>query len=66
MASSLSSELDPDERDEVGIPDAMGRVQKTIIISEPGLYNLSKGAWRAIPCWKVELPNTDLLRDVIT
>jgi prophage antirepressor-like protein len=36
------SELDPDERDEVGILDAMGRVQKTIIISEPGLYNLSK------------------------
>jgi hypothetical protein len=36
------AKLDPDERDEVGIADPMGRIQKTLIISEAGLYNLSK------------------------
>lgn len=32
--------LDDDEKDDVGIADAIGRMQKTSIISEPGLYKL--------------------------
>lgn len=32
--------LDDDERDAVGIPDAIGRSQETTVISESGLYSL--------------------------
>ncbi len=32
--------LDDDEKDGVGISDAMGREQKTTVISESGLYSL--------------------------
>jgi hypothetical protein len=34
------SRLDDDEKDGVGIADAIGRLQQTTIISEPGLYRL--------------------------
>lgn len=34
----VASRLDPDEKDAVGITDAIGRLQSTIIVSEPGLY----------------------------
>ena len=34
------SALDADEKDDVGITDAIGRLQTTTIISEPGLYRL--------------------------
>ena len=34
------AQLDEDEKDGVGIPDAIGREQKTTIISESGLYAL--------------------------
>jgi phage anti-repressor protein len=42
--------LDPDERDSIVMTDAIGRRREMLIISEPGLYNLSKGAWRAPSC----------------
>lgn len=32
--------LDDDERDGVGIPDSIGRVQQTIVINEAGVYRL--------------------------
>lgn len=32
--------LEEDERDYVGIPDAIGRVRSTIIVNEPGIYRL--------------------------
>jgi prophage antirepressor-like protein len=35
-----ASRLDDDEKDDIGITDAIGRVQKTIIINESGLYTL--------------------------
>lgn len=35
-----ASRLDDDEKDGVGISDAMGREQKTTVISESGLYSL--------------------------
>lgn len=35
-----ASRLDDDEKDAVGIADAIGRTQKTTIISESGLYSL--------------------------
>jgi hypothetical protein len=31
------SKLDEDERDCVGVADAMGRIRETLIVSEPGL-----------------------------
>lgn len=34
------STLDEDERADVGFTDAIGRNQKTVIVSEPGLYRL--------------------------
>jgi len=34
------SRLDDDEKDYVGLTDAIGRVQNTIIINESGLYHL--------------------------
>lgn len=34
------SRLDDDERDDVGITDAIGRVQETTVINESGLYSL--------------------------
>lgn len=34
------STLDEDEKDDVGIPDAIGRLQNTSIINESGLYSL--------------------------
>lgn len=34
------SSLDDDEKDYVGIPDAIGRNRMTTVISEPGLYSL--------------------------
>ena len=58
--------MDPDERDSIVMTDAIGRRREMLIISEPGLYNLTKGAWRAPPCWKVELPNMGSLRGEIT
>lgn len=36
--------LDEDEKDAVGITDAMGRTQETTIINEPGLYRIVLGA----------------------
>ena len=35
-----ASRLDDDEKDDVGITDAIGRQQQSTIISEPGLYSL--------------------------
>lgn len=35
-----ASRLDDDEKDAVGIPDAIGRTQNTTIINESGLYSL--------------------------
>lgn len=35
-----ASRLDPDERDGVGITDAIGRTQQTTVINESGLYSL--------------------------
>lgn len=35
-----TTKLDEDERDDVGITDAIGRKQKTTVVSEPGLYKL--------------------------
>lgn len=35
-----ASRLDDDEKDAVGIPDAIGRTQKTTIINESGLYSV--------------------------
>ena len=32
--------LNNDEKDEVGITDPIGRVQKTLVVNEPGLYRL--------------------------
>jgi prophage antirepressor-like protein len=43
------SRLDADERDYIGLADTMGRERETLIISEPGLYNLSRTStktWR--------------------
>lgn len=34
------SRLKPTMRDEVGVSDAIGRIQQTIVISEPGVYKL--------------------------
>lgn len=34
------SSLDDDEKDYVGIADAIGRIRQTLIVSEPGLYRL--------------------------
>ena len=34
------SRLDEDEKDEVGITDPIGRVQKTLVVNESGLYHL--------------------------
>lgn len=34
------SRLDDDEKDEVGITDPIGRVQKTLIVNESGFYSL--------------------------
>lgn len=36
--------LDDDEKDAVGITDAIGRTQETAIINEPGLYRIILGA----------------------
>jgi prophage antirepressor-like protein len=44
------SELDTDEKDVV-ITDTLGGLQKTIIVSEPGLYNLSKRSNKPGPWW---------------
>lgn len=38
--SMAVSRLDADEKNDVSITDIMGRMQKTSIISEPGLYKL--------------------------
>lgn len=35
-----TSRLDDDERDDVGLTDAIGRKQNTTVVNEPGLYNL--------------------------
>src|SRR5690348_4253301 len=32
--------LDDDEKDDIGIPDVMGRMQATLCVNEPGLYHL--------------------------
>ena len=32
--------LDPDERDDIALTDAIGRVQRRTVINEPGLYRL--------------------------
>jgi len=32
--------LDDDEKDDIGIPDIMGRTQATLCVNEPGLYHL--------------------------
>jgi prophage antirepressor-like protein len=32
--------LDDDEKDDIGIPDIMGRTQATLCVTEPGLYHL--------------------------
>lgn len=34
------SRLDGDEQDDVGITDALGRSQQTLVLNEPGLYSL--------------------------
>ncbi|MBC9785914.1 hypothetical protein H1S01_15620 [Heliobacterium chlorum] len=36
--------LDDDEKDDVGISDAIGRTQRTTVINEPGLYRLVLGS----------------------
>jgi hypothetical protein len=36
--------LDPGERDSICLTDAIGRQREMLIISEPGLYNLSKAS----------------------
>jgi hypothetical protein len=41
--------LDPDERDSICLTDAIGRQREMLIISEPGLYNLSKRSPRPCP-----------------
>lgn len=38
--SDAASRLDEDEKDNIGITDAIGRTRSTIIINEPGLYTL--------------------------
>lgn len=38
--SDAASRLDEDEKDNIGIADAIGRVRSTIIINESGLYSL--------------------------
>lgn len=35
------SRLDEDEKDSVGIPDAIGRLRKTPIVNEPGVYRIA-------------------------
>lgn len=35
-----ASRLDADEKDDIGIADAIGRKQKTVIVNESGLYSL--------------------------
>lgn len=39
-ARDAASRLDDDEKDDVGITDAIGRQQKTTVINESGLYSL--------------------------
>lgn len=36
--------LDDDEKDDVGLTDAIGRIQKTNVVNEPGLYSLVLGS----------------------
>ena len=36
------AKLDPDENDGVGLTDAMGRRQKTLIVSWPGVTKLAR------------------------
>ena len=43
------SRLDPDERDVVAFTDTAGRPNRVLIISEPGLYNLSKRSTKPGP-----------------
>lgn len=38
--SDAAARLDPDERDDIGLTDTIGREQSTVIINEPGLYRL--------------------------
>lgn len=38
--SDAASRLDDDEKDNIGIPDAIGRLRQTVIISESGLYSV--------------------------
>ena len=38
--SDAAARLDPDERDDIGLTDAIGREQATVVINEPGLYRL--------------------------
>jgi prophage antirepressor-like protein len=42
--SDAVSELDPDEKDVIVFTDSAGRPNRMLIVSEPGLYNLSKGS----------------------
>lgn len=44
----VGSRLDEDERDDVGITDAHGREQRTVVISESGLYALIFKSRKAI------------------
>src|SRR5690606_10752548 len=51
----VASRLDDDEKDAVGIPDAMGRSQRSTIINESGLYSVilrsSKPEAKAFKKW---------------
>lgn len=38
--SDAAARLDPDERDDIGLTDTIGREQSTVVINEPGLYRL--------------------------
>lgn len=38
--SDAAARLDDDEKDNIGISDAIGRTRSTIVINEPGLYTL--------------------------
>lgn len=38
--SDAARRLDPDERDDIALTDAIGREQQTAVINEPGLYRL--------------------------
>jgi hypothetical protein len=41
---AIARHIDKDDRDGVGIPDAIGREQKTTVVNESGLYSLIFGS----------------------